>query len=207
MDLQYLLDQSNWRLRAWLLSLDPGERAGWRKDPGNCPVANWLEAEANDHITIVIADIERISIRDWRKKRAAQSCVTPLLFEFFIDQVDAQTRACLRRELALVLLDQAERQLCGRLLPQWSTCQPCDVPGCQKYAVTPPLHGFLSAQRHGKIVREACRLFSGRLCGDHLQQLIVPPDDWWPKDEPEPMKSRALVGAGATRLEDSGGSD
>ncbi len=201
MDLQHMLGQSCWRLRVWLQSLDPGGLAGWSDDDGTCPVVKWLEDEAGDCATIVIADDERIAWRGWQinEDHAVQYSLTPLLLSLFIDLVDRQQSAWISREQALTLLDQAECQIPGRLLPQWAeSVQRCAYAGCMVEASTEEWFGFLGSSPDGDLHRANCWPFRGRLCSQHVNQLVVPPDSWWWPSDPETVWSPELAGVTAS---------
>lgn len=195
MDIHELLNQADWRLRAYFGSPSTDARlVGWRRDPGACPVAEWLyfeELRSKGFLpdAAIVVDTEWIILRD-------KMIATPPVLSRFIDLIDRRQGAIFcgegtrvdRAEAQSALL-QAEHQVAQRLLPERATsverCGYHDAGGgCIKRAISPLIYGFLDMDPHphSKPQRGSCRPFLGRLCEEHWQQAVVPPDSWWPEE-------------------------
>jgi hypothetical protein len=188
-----ILEQMNWRLRAFLGSpqINPA-LVGWRHDSRFCVVAEWLFFE--------LCASDEYDPREWLFVDAdaivcAGQCIpTPMVLSLFIDLIDAaicssddlaaRDGRVMDLEAARALL-RAERQAALRLLPQEAaSVARCSSHGCRKPAVSPEIYGFLDIDPypHGIPRRASCRLFVGKLCQDHCQQVVVPPASWWPQE-------------------------
>lgn len=215
MHLHTLLGQADWRLRAYLQTLDQEEPAGWRQDASLCPIALWIEKELGTTGAIVtetrvIADV--------------QTARTPLLLALFIGLVDAgegededrkeqdplaghetllsqlagQCAAHITGHEALLALQLAERRAAQLVLPRRADSQQCayadqDGQRCEGEAQTPWLHAFYTHQQLGTIQRADCTEFRGVMCAAHWSHVVCPPADWYEDDTPCPAVVPVLV--------------
>lgn len=206
MELSTTLAQSAWRLRAYFGAPTTDDRlVGWRRDTLGCPVAEWLLFELQREEALLINTVS-ISVDTDFIIVDHEIALTPLDVSLFIDLLDRQEAHLfgeaerVGHEEACVALIQAEHQAAQLLLPPYAeSLAYCDylVEGekCHKAACTPTVYGFLDVCPRQRAERGECDLFIGRLCAEHVGQIIVPPRNWWPDSRREEEKTLECAGA------------
>lgn len=212
MDIEQIIQQASWRIRAWLAArqTDPA-RVGWRHDDTCCPLAEWLVFEIIRStgmfpaVTISV-DADEIIV-------GPQVLATPPMLSTFIDLIDgavlapdawmAQDARVSRQETEAALVEAEKRATCLLLPLQAQSVPRCsyiDPFGrrCQMPASTPVVHGFFQRERSepGRpeyLCRENCVPFFGGVCCRHWLQVVVPPASWWPREAGVEPKCQAVL--------------
>lgn len=200
MNIRALLEQSAWRIRAYLGAPSTDTRlVGWRHDPCCCPVAEWLFFEEGEQGRQDLLPGEEIAVDREMIVWRSQIMATPPVVAQFIDLIDVCPIAPFRdgigarvaRPEAVAALHQAEHMMAQRLLPvcaesvqrcgyrEFSNAETCGAP-----AITPVIYGFLDTNPfiQNKPQRASCRLFLGSLCEEHWRRAVIVPRSWWPEE-------------------------